>query len=78
MIPLDTAIDPNEPKIYSVSATVNSPTTDDGMNEDPVHFIENQSRIRALQFAKAWSVSGYWSAVYNQRTNECVSELRPR
>ncbi len=75
---LNTDIDPDEPKIYQAVCTVHDPRTDDGMEENAVEDRVGISRIRALQFAQAWSRQGYWGSVYNQKTGECVIDYSPR
>lgn len=75
---LDTTINPDDPKIYQVVATVHDPRTDEGMEEDAARDENNQSRIRALQYAEQWAKDGYWASVYNQRSGECVFDSAPK
>jgi hypothetical protein len=63
--------------IYQAVATVHDPVTDKGMREDPVHDRVNLDRNMALTLAKQWSSQGYWAAIYDQQTSECIEYSAP-
>lgn len=76
---LDATCNADEPRIYEAVATLSEPCTDEGDDEDvpPERLRENQSRLRAIQFATDWAKRGYWGAVYNQLTGEKVVVYSP-
>lgn len=75
---LDATINPDDSRIYQVVATVHDPRTDEGEEDEAVKEHENQSRVRAIQYAEEWAKEGYWTSVYNQRTGECVFDREPK
>lgn len=75
---LDTTINPDDPNIYQVVATVHDPRTDEGEEDEAVNEHVNQSRVRAIQYAEQWAKDGYWTSVYNQRSGECVFDSAPK
>ena len=72
---LDTTVDPDDLKIYEVAAFREDLLQHDIEDLEPVRWYENQSRVRALQFATEWSDEGLSVVICNQQTGGTVKTV---
>ena len=75
---IDTTVDPNEPSIYEVAAFCEDLRQFDVEDLEAVRQYQNQTRLRALQFASAWSEEGLSVVITNQRTGGVVKTITNR
>ena len=72
---LDTTVDPDNSAIYEVAAFSEDLRQFDVEELESVRRYENQTRVRALQFAAEWEKEGLSVVVTNQRTGGIVKTI---